>query len=74
MVERILVGVEEAAKMLSISPRMVHLLVHKGELPSVKIGNRRLFRPESLKEWVSEREKREIRNEEKHGRPSSRSV
>lgn len=74
MDQRILVGVREAAAMLGISPRMVHELVRTGELPSVRIGARRLFRPETLKAWAAEREKRTIANEPRNSRGISASV
>jgi len=59
----VLVSVREAASLLGISPRMVHELVRRGDLPSVKIGARRLFRPESLAAWAMQQERREGKNE-----------
>ena len=41
---KVLVSVPDAASMLSLSRRGVEILIGSGELPSVKIGRRRLIR------------------------------
>lgn len=41
---KVLISVPDAASMLSLSRRGVEILIGSGELPSVKIGRRRLIR------------------------------
>jgi excisionase family DNA binding protein len=53
---KLLVSAREAAQMLGISVRALYDLLARGELPSVKLGGRRLFRPESLAALVAQRE------------------
>ena len=45
-----------AAAMLGVSPRSVWTLAASGELPSVRIGRRKLYRVETLQRWIVERE------------------
>jgi len=52
---QLLLNARQAAAMLNISTRMLYTLLRQG-LPSVKLGGRRLFRPESLAAWVAQRE------------------
>jgi excisionase family DNA binding protein len=47
-VTKILVSIKEAAELLSIGKRTVHLLVSKGALPCVRIGTRKLLRVSDL--------------------------
>jgi len=54
-VPRLLVDAKQAAAMLNISTRLLYDLLKAG-LPSVKVRGRRLFRPESLMAWISEKE------------------
>jgi len=44
--------VKQAARMLGISPRTLYPLAEKGEVPSIKVGGRRLFRPAELKAYL----------------------
>ena len=52
----LLVGVEEAARILGVSKRTLYHLIAEGSLPSVRIRGRRLLRLETLAEWVKTRE------------------
>jgi len=55
--ERMLVGIREAARLLSISDRTLFTLTKAGKVPHVRINRRVLYRPDSLQEWLSAREK-----------------
>ena len=44
--------VKEAAAVLGISPRTLYPLAERGEVPSVKVGGRRLFRPSDLRAYL----------------------
>lgn len=50
---RMLYDLDEAAKQLSISRRVVDRLVGEGELESVKLGRRRLVPHEALEDYVA---------------------
>jgi excisionase family DNA binding protein len=43
---------QEAAELLSVSPRHLFDLVRRGEIKSIKSGNRNLFPKESLIGWI----------------------
>ena len=43
---------QEAAELLSVSPRHLFDLVRRGEINSIKSGNRNLFPKESLTGWI----------------------
>lgn len=49
------VGAREAARALGVSARTVEALAAIGELPSFRVGRRRLFSVEALRAWVRER-------------------
>jgi excisionase family DNA binding protein len=53
-----LVDEREAARFLGVSPRTIWTLAANGELPTVKIGRRKMYSVESLKEFVLARESR----------------
>lgn len=55
--EQLLVSLREAAKMLGVSQRTTWQLAADGRLPSIRIGSRRLFSPETLREWVKAQER-----------------
>ncbi|MCE9554553.1 MAG: helix-turn-helix domain-containing protein [Planctomycetes bacterium] len=57
-VEPVLINLYDAAKVLAVCTRTVQTLVAKQGLPHVRIGKRLLFRPESLDQWVSQKEQR----------------
>lgn len=52
-IEPITVGARRAAEMLDISERTVAELVSREEIPSIKLGGRRLFSVEALKAWIA---------------------
>jgi excisionase family DNA binding protein len=52
---RHLLSVREAAEMLGIGHAMVYKLLAAGQLPSVRIGGRRLFDPADLDRFIDER-------------------
>lgn len=49
---RILVGVEHAAELVSISRAQLYRLLDTGEISSMKLGRRRLVPVAALHEWV----------------------
>ncbi|WP_428388487.1 helix-turn-helix domain-containing protein [Mucisphaera sp.] len=51
----LLLNDREAAKSLSISTRYLWELANRGEIPSVKLGRRRLYPRDELKAWVDRR-------------------
>lgn len=50
------VDLKTAARLLSLCPRTVQELALHGDLPSVPVGSRRLFRVASLDRWLAARE------------------
>lgn len=50
--DRLLHSIPEAAKQLSISPRVFERLIAAGEIETVKIGRRRLVPTDSLVEYI----------------------
>lgn len=50
------VSIQAVAEQLAISTRTVARLIANGDLPSVKIGRRRLIRVEALRAWLAGRE------------------
>lgn len=54
-IEPLLVNADIAAPLLSVSKRTLSELTRAGEIPSLKIGRRRLYPFEGLKEWVRHR-------------------
>jgi excisionase family DNA binding protein len=53
---RLSYSVAEAAQVLGIGRTLVYALIARGELPSVKIGARRVVRHEALVAFLAERE------------------
>ncbi len=53
--DRLLIDRIEAARLLSVSPGTVDNLRRRGDLPSIKIGARRLFRVADLDRWIASR-------------------
>lgn len=47
-----LVGVQQLAELLGISARTSYRLAETGELPTLKIGSRSLFRPSEIESWL----------------------
>lgn len=54
-VEPLLVKVEEAARLLSLSRSTIYELMDSGELPSVRHGTARRIPVTALREWVARR-------------------
>lgn len=54
----LLIGVTATAQSLGISERALWTLTKNGEIPHVRLGRRVMYRPESLREWLSAREQR----------------
>lgn len=52
MEERIAVDVETAAEMIGVSRACLYPLVMAGDIPSFKIGRRRLVSVAGLREWA----------------------
>ena len=53
---KLLLKCEEAAKRLSMGRAKVYLMVARGELPCIRIGNRAVRIPaQALEDWVRER-------------------
>ncbi len=57
--DKLLVSVEEAAQLLSINRATVYDMLGRAELPSVKIGRRRLISRQSLVDFISRSESQE---------------
>ena len=55
--EPLLLGAKQAAHLLDISMRSLWSLSVSGQVPSVKLGARRLYRPESLRAWLEKLER-----------------
>lgn len=58
--EKLLIGLHEAARLLSISGRHLWQLVRDGEVPFVRLRGRLLFSPETLRQWIIERARRQV--------------
>lgn len=57
----VLLGIDDAARAIGVSPRTLHDLVNKDQIPVVRVGGgkragRVLFRPESLRAWAERME------------------
>ncbi len=51
--ERIGLTVPEAAKQIGIGPALAWRLVKSGEMPSIKLGSRRIVPVDKLREWMN---------------------
>ncbi|MBV9836826.1 MAG: helix-turn-helix domain-containing protein [Solirubrobacterales bacterium] len=52
-----LLGVDEVAEVLGVRASLVYALARRGELPTVRIGERYVrFRSETLVEWIERQE------------------
>lgn len=52
----LLVDERTAAAMLGVAPRTIWAMAASGELPSVRIGRRKLYAIESLRRFIAARE------------------
>lgn len=59
----LLMGVSVTARSLGISERALWALTNSGDIPHVRIGRRVMYRPESLRQWLSAREQRGVGGE-----------
>jgi excisionase family DNA binding protein len=50
------ISVEQAARTAGLGRTLLYSLITSGELPSVKIGKRRLIRVEALARWLASQE------------------
>ena len=51
---KLLVNSREAAAMLGLSDRGFRELAYQGQVPSFKVGRRRLFKVTDLERWVAQ--------------------
>ena len=51
--ERLLLSLKEAQSMTGLGRSTVLKMAHSGQIPSVKIGRRRLFPADKLRIWVA---------------------
>jgi excisionase family DNA binding protein len=51
-------SIEEAVKASGISRTKLYEFISSGELPSCKLGRRRVVRPEALDAWLASKEQR----------------
>ena len=58
MIQPEALGVADAATMIGIGRVKLYQIINSGELPTVKIGDRRLIRVEALRNWLASKEKR----------------
>ena len=54
--ERLLVSVEEAARMTAVSKSTANKLYLSGQWPSIQIGRRRLIVVADLERWINEKQ------------------
>lgn len=52
---QLVLTIHETADALAVSPRHIARLIARQELPSIKIGRRRLIRREDLRSWLEGR-------------------
>ncbi len=52
-IESALIGISHLAERLGLSRRTVHRILARGELPSIRIGRRRLVRLSELRRWLA---------------------
>jgi len=54
---QLLIDARDAARLLSISPRTLWSLTKAGKIPVVRIGRRVLYATDTLRAWITERER-----------------
>jgi excisionase family DNA binding protein len=54
--DQLALSIQEVEFATSIRKDLIYAAVNSGELPSLKIGRRRLIRRESLQKWLIDRE------------------
>ena len=66
--EPLTLTVSQTAKRLQIGKNQVYELIHAGDLPAIRLGNRFLVVAELLEEWLKQKVKLQ---QLEHGQPSS---
>lgn len=66
--DRETLSVEQCAKITGISRAEIYIHIASGELPSIKLGRRRLVRCQTLREWLAMLEQRTASNDDLHHR------
>ena len=59
--QRITLSGKEAAEILGVSYWLILELAKKGEVPHIRMGNRVLFRADSLLKWLKEQEDQSVK-------------
>ena len=54
----IAVGPDEAARLAGVGRTTLYAALAKGDLPSIKIGTRRLVRVDAIREWLEAHEQK----------------
>ena len=52
-----LLTLKDVAKMLNVHPQTVYSLIHKANLPAMRLVNKYRFQKEDIEKWVEERTK-----------------
>ena len=52
-----LLTLKDVAKMLNVHPQTVYSLIHKANLPAMRLVNKYRFQKEDIERWVEERTK-----------------
>jgi excisionase family DNA binding protein len=47
--------IKDVARYLRLKPDTVRAMARRGDLPAIKVGNSWRFRPDLIKDWVSEK-------------------
>ena len=66
--DREALSVKECAKAAGISRAGIYIHIGSGALPSIKLGQRRLVRRQSLQEWLTLLEQQTAGNDDVHHR------
>ena len=66
--DREALSVDECAKATGISRAAIYIHVTSGELPSIKLGRRRIVRRQALQAWLAALEWRTASNDDVHHR------
>jgi excisionase family DNA binding protein len=52
MPKRILLTVKDLAEMMGVCKDLIYAESRKGNIPTIRIGNRYLFHPEAIEQWL----------------------
>lgn len=66
MIQRTTLTTKEVSEYLGLSLDFVYKLARSGELPSVKVGSRVLFRVATVDKWLQEKEQESVNVAEGH--------